>query len=205
MVRNHRPRRARHERPRHDQPSISRGNFAPVRSEDDFADLQVTGEIPRAACAAPSTATAPTRNSSRATRPPLVRRRRHDPRLLRRGRQGLATATATCARRNGSWSTRRGQSLFGTFGNPLTTDPSVIGKDGGVANTNIVWHAGKLLALEEGHQPFELDPETLEPRGYLDYAGRGNALHRASQARPRNRRDGVLRLFGRRHAASAAT
>jgi len=31
----------------------------------------------------------------------------------------------------------------------------------GVANTNIVWHAGKLLALEEGHAPFELDPVTL--------------------------------------------
>ena len=35
----------------------------------------------------------------------------------------------------------------------MTTDPSVIGKDGGVANTNIVWHAGKLLALEEAHLP----------------------------------------------------
>ena len=40
----------------------------------------------------------------------------------------------------------------------MTTDPSVIGQDGGVANTNIVWHAGRLLALEEGHKPFELDP-----------------------------------------------
>ena len=41
--------------------------------------------------------------------------------------------------------------LWGAFGNPATTDPSVLGKDsGGVANTNIVFHAGKLLALEEG-------------------------------------------------------
>ena len=47
----------------------------------------------------------------------------------------------------------------------------MIGKDCGVANTNIVWHAGKLLALEEGHQPFELDPRTLGSKGYLDYAG----------------------------------
>jgi len=64
-----------------------------------------------------------------------------------------------------------GKSLFGTFGNPMTTDPAWIGKDSGVANTNVIWHAGKLLALEEGHQPFELDPGTLASRGYLDYAG----------------------------------
>jgi carotenoid cleavage dioxygenase len=64
-----------------------------------------------------------------------------------------------------------GRSLFGTFGNPLTSDPSVMGEDSGVGNTNIVWHGGKLLALEEGHNPFELDPVTLESRGYRDYTG----------------------------------
>ena len=81
-----------------------------------------------------------------------------------------------CARRSGSWSTRAGQSLFGTFGNPMTTDPSAMGTDSGVANTNIVWHAGKLLALEEGHKPFELDPATLESRGYRDeYRGKVTA------------------------------
>lgn len=60
-----------------------------------------------------------------------------------------------------------GRRLFGTFGNPATTDPSVLGQDGGVANTNIVWHGGKLLALEEGHMPFEMDPVTLESKGYV--------------------------------------
>ncbi len=64
-----------------------------------------------------------------------------------------------------------GKALFGSWGNPMTSDPSVVGKDGGVANTNVVWHAGKLLALEEAHQPLEADPLTLETRGYLDYAG----------------------------------
>ena len=42
------------------------GNFAPVRSEDDF-ELEVDGRDPRRPRAAPSTATAPTRSSSRAT------------------------------------------------------------------------------------------------------------------------------------------
>lgn len=69
-----------------------------------------------------------------------------------------------------------GKALFGTFGNPMTTDPTVIGQDSGVANTNIVWHAGKLLALEEGHMPTELDPLTLETRGYIEaYKGRVTA------------------------------
>src|SRR5207248_2286641 len=35
-----------------------------------------------------------------------------------------------------------------------------------IANTNIVWHGGKLLALEEAHAPFALDPATLLPKGY---------------------------------------
>jgi carotenoid cleavage dioxygenase len=69
-----------------------------------------------------------------------------------------------------------GRALFGTFGNPMTSDPSVAGKDGGVANTNIVWHAGRLMALEEGHPPFEMDPTSLESRGYrADYRGRVTA------------------------------
>ncbi|HEV7157976.1 MAG TPA: carotenoid oxygenase family protein [Caulobacteraceae bacterium] len=61
-----------------------------------------------------------------------------------------------------------GRALFGTFGNPLTSDPSVLGQDGGVANTNIVWHGGKLMALEEGHMPTALDPVSLETRGYVE-------------------------------------
>jgi carotenoid cleavage dioxygenase len=35
-----------------------------------------------------------------------------------------------------------------------------------IANTNIVWHGGKLLALEEAHAPFALDPASLMPKGY---------------------------------------
>jgi carotenoid cleavage dioxygenase-like enzyme len=36
----------------------------------------------------------------------------------------------------------------------------------------MVWHAGRLLALEEGSPPIELDPDTLETRGRFDFAGR---------------------------------
>jgi carotenoid cleavage dioxygenase-like enzyme len=52
----------------------------------------------------------------------------------------------------------------------------VTGKDCGVANSNIVWHAGRLMALEEAHKPFELDPLSLESRGYVEsYKGRVTA------------------------------
>ena len=43
--------------------------------------------------------------------------------------------------------------------------------DGGVANTNIIFHAGRLLALEEGHLPTEIEPGTLNRTGYCDYNG----------------------------------
>jgi carotenoid cleavage dioxygenase len=60
-----------------------------------------------------------------------------------------------------------GRALFGGF-NPMMADPSVMGLDSGVANTNIVWHAGRLLALEEAHMPTEMDPRTLDTKGYVD-------------------------------------
>ena len=55
----------------------------------------------------------------------------------------------------------------------MEQDPSVAGLEtDGVANTNIIWHGDKLLGLEEGHAPFELDPISLESRGTHDYAGK---------------------------------
>jgi carotenoid cleavage dioxygenase len=45
-----------------------------------------------------------------------------------------------------------------------------------VANTNIVWPGGRLMALEEGHHPFEMDRDTLASKGYVrPYGGRVTA------------------------------
>jgi len=66
-----------------------------------------------------------------------------------------------------------GESLFGPFGNPMTSDPNVIGLDAGVANTNIVWFNNQLMALEEAHQPFLMDSGTLESKEYFDFNGTG--------------------------------
>ncbi len=64
-----------------------------------------------------------------------------------------------------------GRALFGGFGRKLPDAPADLA-DGGVANTNIVFHAGKLLALEEAHLPTEIEPGMLATRGYHTYQGR---------------------------------
>jgi len=62
-----------------------------------------------------------------------------------------------------------GRALFGGFGRRLGNVPEGTTQDSGVANTNIVFHAGRLLALEEGHMPTEIEPGTLATRGYQTY------------------------------------
>jgi len=145
------------------------GNFAPVADEADF-ELAVTGEIPAALAGA-------------------FYRNGPNPRFPPKGEHhwfvgdgmihGVFVEGGKARYRNRYVRTPKwhdedaaGRALFGGF-DPRLTDPSVAGHDGGVANTNIVWHAGRLLALEEGHAPFEMDPHSLESRGYLG-AYRGN-------------------------------
>jgi carotenoid cleavage dioxygenase len=64
-----------------------------------------------------------------------------------------------------------GRRLFGLFGNPMTADPSVQGKSYNTANTNVILHGGKLLALMEGAKPVVLSPRDLETLGEHDYNG----------------------------------
>ena len=64
-----------------------------------------------------------------------------------------------------------GRALFGGFGRKLADAPADL-TDGGVANTNIIFHAGRLLALEEAHLPTEIEPGTLATRGTCNYDGR---------------------------------
>ena len=63
------------------------------------------------------------------------------------------------------------RALFGRYRNRFTNAPEAGGARMGTANTNLVFHAGKLLALKEDDLPYELDPQTLETRGHCDFAG----------------------------------
>ncbi len=64
-----------------------------------------------------------------------------------------------------------GRALYGGFGQILPDAPQSAPANGGVANTNIVSHAGKLFALEEGHLPTEIEPDTLKTLGSRDFGG----------------------------------
>lgn len=63
------------------------------------------------------------------------------------------------------------RALFGAYRNPYTDDPSVTGLSRGVANTNVFWHAGRLLASKEDSPPIEIDPDTLETLGEWTFDG----------------------------------
>lgn len=149
------------------------GNFAPVRSEDDFM-LTVQGALP-----------AGLRGVLYRNGPNPQFEPRDDNHHWFVG-DGMIHAFAIedgrISYRNrwvrtNKWTVEHaaGHALFGTWGNPFTSDPSVIGTDGGVANTNIVHHAGRMLALEEAHAPFEVEQRTLAPRGPYDLGGRVTA------------------------------
>ncbi|HEY8607925.1 MAG TPA: carotenoid oxygenase family protein [Noviherbaspirillum sp.] len=146
------------------------GNFAPVRSELDAVALPVAGTLPEGLAG-------------------VLYRVGPNPQFDPRDRfyhwfagDGMVHAfyleNGKAAYRNRWMRTpkwelenRAGKALFGTFGNPATSDPAVLGRSTGTANTNIVSHGGRLFALEESHLPFEFDPLTLASRGYQDFGG----------------------------------
>jgi carotenoid cleavage dioxygenase-like enzyme len=85
-----------------------------------------------------------------------------------------------------------GEALGSGFGGP-TKNGAVFANEG-VANTNIIWHAGRLLALEEAHLPIELDPKTLATRGVANFGG---ALQGPFTAHPKtDPKTGELIFFG---------
>lgn len=66
--------------------------------------------------------------------------------------------------------------------------------DSGTANTNVVFHAGRMLALEEAHLPVEVDPATLGTLGTHTFGG---ALHNCFTAHPKpDPLTGELHFFG---------
>jgi carotenoid cleavage dioxygenase-like enzyme len=151
------------------------GNFAPVRSEDDF-DLTVKGALP------PELAGALFRIGPNPQFEPKDPKSHHwfggDGMVHGFYVEGGRVRYRNRYVRTPKWALEHehGRALWGSMGNPAGMDPIAQGNEGGVANTNIVWHAGRLMALEEAHHPFEMDAGTLESRGYVrPYGGRVTA------------------------------
>ena len=149
------------------------GNLAPILSEDDF-DLTVEGQIP-------------------ANMHGAYYRNGPNPQFEPRGQYHafvgdgmihgffLDPDSNTARYRNRwvrtpRWQTEHtaGRALFGGFGG-RDSDPSVANIHSGGANTNIVWHAGKLMALQEQSEPFALDPRNLEDGGFMNTGGKFTA------------------------------
>jgi carotenoid cleavage dioxygenase len=154
------------------------GNFAPVRSEDDF-ELTVEGTLP------PGLKGTLYRNGPNP---------QFDPRdanyhwFVGDGMLHAFTVEDGKVRyrnrwvRTNKWALEHeaGQALWGSWGNPMTTDPSVLGvASEGAMNTNIIRHGGHLLALEEAHAPFEMSGPDLETLGAYDLGGKVTAHPKA--------------------------
>lgn len=147
-----------------------RGNFAPVRFECDAPDLVIEGELPRGLHGTLL------RNGPNPFYPPrdeyhmfsgdgMVHAFHFDADRVSYRNRWVRTAKLERER-------AAGEALFGTFGNPATSAPEVRGLPYNVANTNVIWHGGRLLALEEFNPPFELECHTLASRGTCDFGGR---------------------------------
>jgi carotenoid cleavage dioxygenase len=142
------------------------GNFAPISMECEAPHLPVTGELPR------GLAGTLFRTGPNPQFPPPDPSRHHW--FIGDGMvHGFTIRDGRVAYRNrwvrtGKWQAEAaaGRALTSGFGPP---PPGMA--DTGVANTNIVWHAGRLLALEEAHLPIEMDPATLATRGVQDLGG----------------------------------
>lgn len=178
-------------KPYPDHPQLT-GNYAPIRMECDVDDLIVRGEIPA------DLDITYYRNGPDPQFPPLGEHhwfagdgmvhmfRIQDGRVSYRNRWV----------RTVKWGLERseGRSLYSPF-QPALNDPITEGKtNDSLANTNVIWHGGMLLALEEGHAPFALDPDTLDSLGSWRFDER---LKGPMTAHPKiDPNTGELLLFG---------
>jgi carotenoid cleavage dioxygenase len=147
------------------------GNFAPLLAECDANDLVIQGEMPRDLNGALY------RIGPNPQFPPLGQSHHW---FLGEGMvHGLFIENGRVSYRN-RWArteqfeTQRvaGRRLYSTaFGGEMS-DPSVNGKPRNVANTNIVPHAGKLFAIDEGSSPVAMDPRSLDTQGSWTFDGK---------------------------------
>jgi carotenoid cleavage dioxygenase len=165
------------------------GNFAPWRLEGTADDLEVIGAIPR------SLNGTFYRNGPNPAYEPRGRYHWFDGDGMIHAitlRDGRASYRNRWVASDGLKEERAaGEALYpGLLDIPPTEQP----RFKVTANTNIVWHAGKLLALVEAALPTELQPGTLETIGLYDFGGK---LMGAMTAHPKmDPETGEMLFFG---------
>ena len=143
------------------------GNFAPWRMEGDGADLEVDGEIPR------DLAGTYYRNGPNPAYEPLGRYHWFDGDGMIhsiRIADGRAFYRNRYVRSDGLREEQAAGSAL--FPGLLSLSATEAPRFKNTANTNIVFHGGRLLALVESSLPTELAPATLDTIGVYDFAGR---------------------------------
>jgi len=154
-----------------DDPYLN-GYFAPLTMECDAPDLPVIGEFPAALCGTLY------RNGSN---PQFAPRSRYHLFLGDGMLHAFRIENGRIAYRNRwvrtpLWELEHstGEALSGEMylGKPHTADPRALELNSTLANTHVVWHGHRLLALEEMHGAFEVDPQTLMPLGYQRFGGK---------------------------------
>ena len=165
------------------------GNFAPWRLEGHAPDLEVRGELPRELNGTfyrngPNPAYEPTGRYHWFDGDGMIHAiTLSDGRASYRNRW-VASAGLDEERRAGR----------ATFDGLLDMKPTEMPRFKNTANTNIVWHAGKLLALMEAALPTALVPCSLETLGEWDFGGR---LGTAMTAHPKlDPETGEMLFFG---------
>ncbi len=169
-----------------------RGNFAPIRMESDAPDVVIRGELPKDLAGTlyrigPDPQFAPVGKHHWFGGDGMVHMFRVENGRISYRNRYVRTQKFELER-------KAGHALVNYF-DPLNSDPSVpvFGLDG-LANTNIVWHGGKLLALEEGHLPFELEAESLQSRGAWSFE---DGYHGPMTAHPKfDPETGEMLFFG---------
>jgi carotenoid cleavage dioxygenase-like enzyme len=178
-----------------DNPHL-RGGFAPVWDELTVEGLPVRGEIPR------ELAGAYMRNGPNPAYPPLSYTYPFDGDGMVHAlylAEGRATYRNRFVLTAGLRAERRaGRALYGGLARPVPLDPALVGPDGdpgpfkNVANTNVVRHAGRTLALWEAGLPYELTQD-LDTRGTAP----GRLSHQGpGYARPGPPHESPLRTLG---------
>jgi carotenoid cleavage dioxygenase len=143
------------------------GNFGPVATEDTVDRLEVVGEIPRELVGTYF------RNGPNPAFEPAGRYHWFDGDGMI---HGITLRDGRASYRN-RWVRNRGiEEEFaagrGLFKGLLEMDPGEGVAFKNTANTNIVWHGGKLLALMEAALPTRMEPRTLATLGEFDFDGR---------------------------------
>ncbi len=171
-----------------------RGNYAPWPLEGEIADLVVRGELPRELDGTLW------RNGPNPQFPPRGSYHWFDGdgmiHALRFGGGRVSYRNRWVRTARFQLERAAGEALFGGLADLSASDPRVAQAmtSPNAANTSIVWHAGRLLALWEGGPPHALDPRTLDTLGPYDFAGR---LAGAMTAHPKlDPESGEMLFFG---------